>query len=251
MKRLIYTGWLLALLAPVGLAQSKFDGTWKVDLNSVPVPKTTFVWVLQDGMYQCKTCDPPIDVKADGLDQPAPRPLYDTISITILDDHTAREIEKKNGQTVSDEKFTVSTDGKTVTDEFANWKMTAVRVATGPAGSHALSGSWQNIKLESLSDKELLVTFKLENGILSMARPTGQSYAAKLNGPDVPYKGDTTTNGVSVKRIDANTIEETDKFNGKVVSVAQMTVAPDGKSMTISVKEMQAGTTSRFKMNKQ
>jgi hypothetical protein len=252
MKNQIKAALLLALLTPAGaLGQTNFDGTWKVDVNTLPLPKTTFVWVLQNGRYQCKTCAPPIDVKVDGQDQPAPRPLYDTISVAILDDHTVREIEKKNGQTVSDEKFTVSADGKTVTDEFAKWKMTAARVAKGPAGSHALSGSWQNFKIESLSDKELLVTFRLENDTLSMTRPTGQSYAAKLDGPDSPYRGDTTTNGVSVKRIDANTIEETDKLNGKVVSIARMTVAPDGKSMTISVKDMQAGTTSQFKMNKQ
>ena len=69
---------------------------------------------------------------------------------------------------------------------------------------------------QSISDKELLVTYRFEGDTFSMSRPTGQSYAAKLNGPEAPYKGDPDTNSVALKRLDKNTIEETDKLNGKV-----------------------------------
>jgi len=60
-------------------------------------------------------------VKADGEDHSVKGQSYDTISVKIVDHHTVREIEKKNGQTVSDEKLTVSDDGNTATDEFGNW----------------------------------------------------------------------------------------------------------------------------------
>lgn len=252
MRTLTLSALLFVFLAPTGAtAQSRFDGTWKIDMSSLPVPKTTFTWLLQGGMYQCKTCNPPIDVKADGRDQPAPRPLYDTVSIAVLDDSTVREIEKKNGKTVSDEKFTVSPDGKTVTDEFASWKMTAVRVAKGPAGSHALSGSWRPWKMEITSDKDLFLTYKLHGDFVSMNRPTGQSYTANLDGADSPYNGASDTNSVSVKRIDENTIEETYKRDGKAINIARMTMAPDGKSMTLVVKRVEGGTASRFTLKKQ
>jgi hypothetical protein len=136
---------------------------------------------------------------------------YDTISIKIVDPRDVEEIEKKNGQVVSDEKFTVSQDGKTITDEFGNWKLIMSRVEKAPTGAHELSGSWQPLKMESISDKELLVTYKLEGDTLSMSRQSGQSYTAKLNGTDAPYKGDPDTNGVALKRINKNTIEETTK----------------------------------------
>jgi C4-type Zn-finger protein len=42
---------------------------------------------------------------------------------------------------------------------------------------------------------------------------------------------------VVLKKIDANTIEETDKRNGKVMTVARMTVAKDGKTMTMTVED--------------
>jgi hypothetical protein len=250
MKRPLTAGSLIVLVMPFSLmAQSSFDGTWKVDLNSA-MPTRVNVWLLQNGTYRCTSCVPTIDVKADGQDQQVTGQPYDTISVKVVD-QTVEEIEKKNGQVVSDEKFTVSRDGNTTTDEFANWKVSMVRVAKGPPGSHALSGSWKPLTMESISDKELLITYKIEGDTLSMSRPTGESYTAKLDGTDAPYKGDPDTNGVSVKRIDKNTIDETDKLNGKVLSIARMTVAPDAKSMTVSSKDVQDGTTSQLTMHKE
>ena len=251
MKRPLIAGSLIVLVMPFALmAQSSFDGTWKVDLNSA-MPTKVNVWLLQNGTYRCTSCVPTIDVKADGQDQQVTGQPYDTISVKVVDHQTIEEIEKKNGQVVSDEKFTVSRDGNTTTDEFANWKVSMVRVTKGPPGSHALSGSWKPLKMESISDKELLITYKIEGDTLSMSRPTGESYTAKLDGTDAPYKGDPDTNGVSVNRIDKNTIEETDKLNGKVLSIARMTVAPDAKSMTVSSKDVQDGTTSQLTMHKE
>jgi hypothetical protein len=251
MKALLIAGSLAMLATPlVSIAQSNFDGTWKVDFNAA-VPKKVNVWLLRNGTYRCTSCNPAIDVKADGNDQPVKGQPYDTISVKIVDPRTVEEIEKKNGSVVSDEKLTVSRDGKTITDEFGNWKLIMSRVEKAPAGAHALSGSWQPLKMESTSDKELLVTYKLEGQSFSMSRPTGQSYLANLNGADAPYQGDSDTNGVALKRIDKNTIEETAKLNGKPVSVTRLTVAPDGKSMTVTVKDLQDGSANEFAMQKQ
>jgi hypothetical protein len=242
---------LIGLLPNLAIAQSSINGTWKLDVGTLPMSTDALVWLLQDGRYQCKSCMPPIDVKADGQDQPTPGQGYDTISVRILDDRTVREIEKKNGQSDSDEKFTVSADGTTATDEFANWKLTMTRVVKGPAGSHALSGTWRPVKMESTSDVGLLITYRLEGETLIMNRPTGLSYKAKLDGTVAPYEGDPDKHRVSVRRVEANTIEETDELNGKPTSVMRMTVAADGKSMTIVVNDLEARTTSQFLAVKQ
>lgn len=251
MKGLVLAGALIVLATPAAsMGQSSFNGTWKVDFNSA-MPRKVNAWLLQDGTYKCTSCNPTIDVRADGKDQPVNGQQYDTISVKIVDPRTVEEIEKKNGQVVSNEKFTVSNDGNTATDEFGNWKLTMRRVEKAPSGAHELSGSWQPLKMESISDKELLVTYRLEGETLSMTRPTGQSYTAKLNGTDAPYKGDPDANGVALKRIDKNTIEETTKLDGKAVSVTRMVVASDRKSMTVSVREVQDGTTNQFTLRKQ
>jgi hypothetical protein len=67
-KQLVF-GLLVAILVSVpSIAQSAFDGTWKFNLNDAQFPKKPDVFLLQNGTYQCKTCVPAIDVKADGED---------------------------------------------------------------------------------------------------------------------------------------------------------------------------------------
>jgi len=46
-------------------------------------------------------------------------------------------------------------------------------------------------------------------------------------------------------------MEETDKRDGKVVSVAKMTVSADGKMMSIAVNDMLRGSTTSFVASKE
>jgi hypothetical protein len=263
MKKLFWLLLLVPLLMPaLAKAQDAFDGTWKIDMNKAQLPKKPDVFVLQDGMYHCKTCVPPIDIKADGQDQQVTgHPYYDTISIKVVDDRTIEETDKKNGKTVATSRATVSPDGNTVAFEFSDSSNTnaapvtgkgqETRVAKGPVGSHAISGSWRAEKIENISENALMFTFKVEGDTLTMTNPTGQSYTAKLDGTDAPYKGDPGTTSVSVKRLVKNLIEERDKRDGKVIGIARMTVSPDGKTMTIAVADKLHGTTSQFVAEKQ
>lgn len=263
MKKLILLGLLTSLLMPaLAMAQSAFDGTWKADLSKAQLSKKPDVYVLQDGMYHCKTCVPAIDVKADGQDQKVSgHPYYDTVSIKIVDDRTVEETDKKDGKTVLTSKTTVSPDGDKVNFEFTDSTATnadpvtgkgeATRVAKGPAGSHAISGSWRTTKLENFSDNGLTWTYKVEGESLTMTNQTGQSYTAKLDGTEAPYKGDPGVTSVTVKGTAKNTMEETDKRDGKTIVVLRMTVAPDGKTMNIAVNDKLHGTTSQFVAEKQ
>jgi len=263
MKKLLWTGLLVSLFMPgMATAQSAFDGTWKVDMNKVEFSKKPDVYLLQNGIYECKTCVPPIKVKADGQDQTVTgHPYYDTVAVKVISDHEVEETDKKNGKTVATSTTTVSADGNTLTFEFSDssnsnaapvtGKGEATRVAKGPAGSNAISGSWRTAKFENLSDNAITWTYKVSGDELTMTNPTGQSYTAKLNGTEAPYKGDPGTTSVSVKQEGKNNMEETDKRDGKVISVARMTVAADGKSMTIAVTDKLHGTTFQFVAEKQ
>lgn len=263
MKKPLWFVLLLSSLTPgLAMAQSAFDGTWKVDLKTAKFPEKPDVFLLQDGMYHCKSCVPPIDIKADGQDQKrSDSPYYDTMSVKVVDERTIEQTRKKNGKTVGTGKVSVSPDGNTLMFEFSDSSATnadpttgkgeETRVAKGPAGSHAISGSWRGTKMESMSENGLLVTYKVEGDSLTMTTPTGQGYTAKLDGTEAPYKGDPGTTSVSVKRLDKNTIEETDKRDGKVIAVARIAVAADGKTMTIAVDDKLQGTTAKFTAQKQ
>ncbi len=259
MKKLLF---LFVLIAPVlAWAQSPFDGAWKVDLNKSKLPKKPDEYLLQDGMYECKTCKPEIKVKADGQMQAVSgHPYYDMIKVKVVDDKTVESASTKGGKDASKVTMTVSSDGNTLT---SNWTYygnpsggpvsgtdTQTRVAKAPAGSHAISGSWREEKADVATADALVFSFKSGGDELSYSTPTGQSYTAKLDGKDAPYMGDPGTTSVSLKRI-GDSIEESDKRDGKVISVAKMTVSKDGKTMTIDVDDKLHGTKATYIAEKQ
>jgi hypothetical protein len=264
MRKLYLAASLMVFLTPIlGVAQSPFDGTWKWNANDTDWSKKPNVVVLKDGMYRCEEgCVPKLNIKADGTDQKvADYPYYDTVAIKVVSDHEIEETDKKNGKVVVTSKTTLSPDGNTLMFEFTDSSNTnaapvtgkgeAMRVAKGPAGSSPLSGSWRMKKIENLSDNAVTWTYKVNGDELTMTTPTGQSYTAKMDGTDAPFKGDPGTTSVSVRKIGKDTIEETDKRNGKVIGVVKSTVSPDGKSMRIVFEDKQTGRTSHSTATKQ
>jgi hypothetical protein len=242
---------LMTLYPTLGWAQKSFDGIWKVDVGSLPFSNDTLVWSLGAGVYQCKSCVPPIEVAADAQDQPTPGQPYDTIRVGVIDERTVELIERKDGRVVSDETFRISADGNAVTDEFLNWKVTMIRVAPAPPGSHALSGSWRPVKRESVSDNALLLIYRVKGQSFTMTRPTGESFAAKLDGKVVAYRGNPGISGVSLKRIGAHTVEQTNELDGRPITVLRMSVGGGGKSMTVLVTDVTTQTTIQFTAHKQ
>jgi hypothetical protein len=214
-------------------------------------------------MYTCKTCVPPYTIKADGTDQSVTgHPYFDSVAIKVVNDNAIEETDKKNGKVVATSTSTVSSDGNTLMFTFNDSSNTnggppvtgkgeATRVAKGPAGSNAISGSWRTTKIEGLSDNATVWTYKVSGDELTMSSPTGQSYTAKLNGTDAPMKGDPGVTSVSVKMIGKDTLEETDKRDGKVIGVFKVTVASDGKTAKASFEDKLQNRTTNFDAMKQ
>ncbi len=262
MKKLFIAGFLMSLLLPMlAMAQSPFDGTWKFDMSTVQFPKKPDAYLLQNGMFECSSCVPPISIKADGTFQKVTgHPYFDTMSVKAVDDHNVEQAIQRAGKVVGTEKDSVTADGNTLT---VNWtdsgepsggtqsgSYTAKRVAKGPAGANMISGSWRTEKADSPA-AVLTWTFKVNGDELTMTNPTGQSYTAKLDGTDAPYKGDPGTTSVSVKMHGKDTLEETDKRDGKVIGVAKMTVNSDGKTMKMVYEDKLHGTTTKGDAQKQ
>lgn len=243
-------------------AQSRFDGTWRIDLAQDQPRTKPEVYLLQNNTYRCTTCDPPLDIRADGRGQKITgEPCYDTVSLEVVDDWTTVETDKRSGKTVGTSRMTVSSDRNSATVEWtescnANGDVITGedilrRVTEGPRGSHAVSGSWQIEKRVNRSENALVVTLRFEGDTFSFADPSGQSYAARLDGTGTPFKGDLSNTMVSVKRVGENTIEETDRHDGKVVEVVRFTPSADGKTMSVSIENRVKGSTQQFVLHKQ
>jgi hypothetical protein len=251
------------LMSPVlAVAQSTLDGTWKIDLGQAQLSKKPDIYLLQHGVYECKSCVPPIRVKADGTEHKVSgHPYYDKISIKVLDDHSIAMMRSRQGSIVSTEKTTVADDGSTASSEFSDSSATnaapvtgnteMARVSNGPAGSHSISGAWRTTKFANVSENALTFTYTTKDDVLSMTTPTGQSYAAKMDGAVASYNGDPGVSNVSIHRIDKHTFQETDKHGAKVVSVTRISVAPDGTTMKMVVHDTLHGTTTALVAQKQ
>jgi hypothetical protein len=258
MSRCLPPRWLLSLALPASLfAAEPFEGTWRIDLGRVELPTKVTKVELSKGMYSCPTCVPAINVKADGTDQKVTgSDTFDTISVKVIDAQNVEITYKKAGRTAEVAKITAAADGNHVTERFTEYpenssrpvtgEVTLMRVEKGSAGSHATSGGWRDEKIGAISDNGLTLMYKAVPDGISMSDQTGESYTAKFDGKDYPVKGDPGTDMVSVKRIDANTFEETFKKNGKVVSVNHIAIAADGKTGNVTGENKVQGTTIKY-----
>ena len=97
------------------------------------------------------------------------------------------------------------------------------------------------------------MTFELKGGALHHITRTRNlflggtddiDYTAQFDGKDYPVTG-TGLDTISLKRIDANTIERTGKVRGNVTETGTMKISPDGKVLTITIKGSYNGTNYR------
>jgi hypothetical protein len=235
---------LVSCFFPVMLfAQTPFDGTWKANLAESKLSQKPYEYSVNNGMYDCKSCAPKINVKADGQDQPVTGQTYDTIAVQVVDANTIHLTAKKASKTEFETTRTASQDGKmlTVTNTIypangsqpykSELKMTLV--SKGPDGSNLTSGSW---RIQSININEdaaaLITTWKGVGDGLSVSTPTGFGWEAKLDGKEYPVKGTYVNETVSLKSLGDHSIEVTYKRDGKVESVEKITVSPDAKKMT-------------------
>ena len=84
--------------------------------------------------------------------------------------------------------------------------------------------------IEASSDGETATT----KGVNAAGTATGTQYTAQYDGKDYPITGSQNADTVALKRIDARTIERTDKKGEKVVATSSRVVSEDGKTMTVT-----------------
>ena len=108
------------------------------------------------------------------------------------------------------------------------WKLNVAKstYSPGPAPKSATT------KIESAGDGEKITA----DGVRGDDTPIRVEYTAQYDGKDYPITGSPMADTVSLKRLDANTTERTDKMDGKVTQTVTRTVSSDGKTMTVTYK---------------
>jgi hypothetical protein len=240
-------------------AQTRFDGTWEIKMDTIQFSSVPEEYLLDNGVYRCLSCVPTVDVEADGSDQKVTGYAnFDTLAVRVLDANSVEFTQKKAGKIIFVATETVSPDGNTMKEEFTNTietqpvsgKANFARVSKGPPGAHALSGSWSMQTVKNDSREGPLSTYHSTKDGMTWSDRNSQSYDAKFDGKDYPLQGDPGHTTVSLKRIADNTIEQTEKQEGKIVRISRMTVSKDGKSMKVESVDKQRGGTMTYTAEK-
>jgi hypothetical protein len=251
---------LLLLFPGVALAQSPFDGTWVVDTKSMELPQKPITYFLVNGMFRCSDCNGAnIEIKTDGQDHEVGKTGYwDTVSVRVLDAFNVEIISKKAGKVMFTELDTISQDGDTLTAvvkdtteaQAVTIETVSKRIDRGPVGSHILCGSWHAFKI-SRSKNGSTIKFKCTPEGFSAETPLGEKFNAKFNGKDYLVEDDPAHTMVSVKLLSSNSVEQTNKRDGKVVGVLRLTVAPGGETIHATYENKEANSTTGYVMVKQ
>lgn len=88
------------------------------------------------------------------------------------------------------------------------------------------------MKIEAAGEGEKVTT----EGVNATGTPTKTEYTAKFDGTDAPLTGSQNADKVSLKRVDAQTIERTFKKGDKVAVTSTQVLSADGKTLTNTVK---------------
>jgi hypothetical protein len=221
-------------------AQDRFDGTWEMKMDTLRFSRAPEEYLLNEGMYHCLSCVPKVDVKADGNDQKVTgNPRFDTISVRVVGPSSVEFSYKKDGKPTFACTETVSPNGNTKVEEFTetptSQRVTGralfSRTSKGPTGSHALSGSWEMRTIKNVSGTGPTTTYQHTKDGLKVSAG-GTTLDIKFDGRDYPVQGEPHST-VSLKRVNRDTIEQTEKQDGEVFRIIRMTISKDGKSMNV------------------
>lgn len=259
LRRYLALSCAAAFLPIMAFAENPFDGTWRIDYSKTELDPKPRKFQVLNGVYSCSTCVPKVSIKADGADQKVEGyPRFNTLSVRQIDDRAVEFIEKQDGKLSQKYVRKVDASGKKLVAEGTRYPDNAkpetfttgyARVESGPPGSHAISGAWRR---EEIGGSSMTMTIKsTPDGGIAYTSWDGFSYTAKFDEKEHPAKGSPTADTVALKRVDANTFEESDRKGGKLVDVTRMAISADGRTMTIVDHNQVTGTKNTYTAVKQ
>lgn len=233
---------LVACLAmgAVSASNDPFVGEWKLNSSRSKLIDKMKVESQAGNRYAFDFGGGAESITADGTDQPGEGGT--TLSCTIEGPDTWKIVRKKDDHILITANWKLSKDGTTLTDDFTligpNGSASNVKyVYKRTAGRSGFAGTW-----EGTSDAmNLVLVLRVqpyeEDGLSFINTSQGSSKSVNFDGKDYPSAGPNVAPGsvASLRRVNAHTLEMTDKLNGKTVDTQQIELSSDLKTLTITV----------------
>jgi hypothetical protein len=179
-------------------------------------------------------------IAADGTDQPGLAGT--TLSVTIEGPDSWKVIRKKDGHILLTGIWKLSKDGNTLKDDYTEFApdgspSSNVKYAyQRTAGTSGFAGTWE-ASTDAVNMAIVLKVQPYEGDGLSFINSSGVTRNVKFDGKDYPNAGPNVRAGSasSARRVNEDTLEMTDKFNGKITNTRQIQLSADRKTLTMTV----------------
>jgi hypothetical protein len=239
----IFQSLLIACLITGTLraANDPFVGKWKVNPGKSKLTDEMKVEAEGANKYVITFQPGAVDtIVVDGTDQPAISGT--TLSITAKGPNNWTVVRKKDGRTLLSADWTLSADGKTLTDEFTGYESDGTKTSTHfvyarTAGSSGFAGTWDSDDARPDSTMEVRIQ-SLEGDGLSIEGPEGQiTRSLKFDGKDYPSSGADAPAGLVAagRRVNERSVEFEDKYKGRVLQTLRIEISADLKTLKVSI----------------
>lgn len=232
----------VACLVAVALtaAEDPFFGEWKLNPSKSKLVDEMKVASAGGNKYDFDFgAGKPETIAVDGTDQPGLAGT--TLAVTAEGPEAWKVVRKKDGRMLLTANWTLSKDGNTLTDNYTelgpDGKGSTVNyVYKRTGGGSGFAGDW--VSRSATSTFEYLVKIQpYEGDGLSIIDSTeGLTTNVKSDGKDYPEAGSNAPKGLtaSAQRVNPQTMEITDKVNGKTAFTRQLELSSDLKTLTIA-----------------
>jgi hypothetical protein len=235
---------LAALSAAVlSAANDPFVGHWKLDTaKSKFAGEQLKIEDLGQNRYKITSGPDSDTITADGTDQPIH--YGRTESIARESPNVWKVTMKKDGKVMNTATWTLGGGGKTLSVNGQSMKPdgttgtfeVAVKRVGGGSG---FAGTWESTEVKFSSPDEYVISAYEGDGLTFTIPAYKDVLNLRFDGKDYPESGPNVPSGAasSGKRVDARTLEVTDKIQGKVMDTTTFKLSPDGKTLTLTIKE--------------
>lgn len=260
-KMMVKTFAVLAWALPVVCsAATDFAGTWVIQPQLTQFELRPLSVTLDRGVYQRTSCVPSPEVPADGQEHPIiGDPLVQSMSVHVLDASRVVVTQRLAGQIVWQGRYTVAPDQKSMTlayeDHRARLPVSATVQFARAAGiephAHGLSGTWQAVRLLTLSPSGLTMTLQDTDHGLQMTAGDGRGYDISFDRKDYPLRGYLEGATVQVGLRTPRTLQVNRKQQGLLVEMSIGQLADDGQSMKLGQVDWQCQSKVAWTLRRQ
>lgn len=227
----------ISLASASALAQSPWNGTWKLDQSKSHMTGTTYTLSKSGNMYHYKGAAVDYDFACDGKDYP----IFQGSGRTVSCHDTPTSLDttvKQNGKIVATIQRRLEPGGN---------RYSMIRTRSLPGGGTAIDksmvtrvgqgsgiiGTWKMTSTTSNTPDVMIL--KVNGNTMSVEEPNShQTWEGKLDGTPAPDRGPNVPNGIMITRKSEGPrkIVSDVSIGGKLVNHFEDTLSADGKSIT-------------------